>query len=415
MTLSKNNLEDIASIYSTISIDENKLFEDICTTICVSLLSEGYSAADILDYINYASEDELAEYYLNSDITNLSEEIISEEYFIEQFELLSEALPLIPALAAGAKLAGKVLLGKGARAAVAKGASAVGKGLATAAKRALGPGGRKMVGGAVSKLKGAASAAKGSLSKLPGPVKTAGKWALGGAAFEAGSRGAKKLMGDGDKASAKSAPTPKAPTTPKDRSPSISSPRSSTKTPPSPKPAATPAAKPTDGAERRTPTSAELRAAQGARKSALEAGKSREDAEKAAVQAGIDRGTKLMGGPEGPGKIDTGDVQRSLKSAQEKEKKKNQKTTEESYDAFDLVLEYLIDNGHAETVTEAAYIMTEMDTETIQSIIENRGMSYSGGKPGASGDGNRPKGITGGKIYKMPGWDEKSKPQVKGV
>ena len=41
-------------------------------------------------------------------------------------------------------------------------------------------------------------------------------------------------------------------------------------------------------------------------------------------------------------------------------------------------------------------------------------MSYSGGKPGASGDGSRPKGITGGKTYQMPGWSDKdNKKQVK--
>jgi hypothetical protein len=40
------------------------------------------------------------------------------------------------------------------------------------------------------------------------------------------------------------------------------------------------------------------------------------------------------------------------------------------YDAFDLVLEYLIDNGHVETVEEAYYVMMEMDTETIGTIVE---------------------------------------------
>jgi hypothetical protein len=141
----------------------------------------------------------------------------------------------------------------------------------------------------------------------------------------------------------------------------------------------------------------------------------------AGVKAAVERSGNLMGGPEGPGKIDTANVQANLKSAQEKEKKKalsmttSSKPVQESYDAFDIILEYLMGNGHADTITEAAYIMTQMNSETIQSIIENRGMSHSGGKPGASGDGSKPKGITGGKTYQMPGWDEKSKPQVKGV
>jgi hypothetical protein len=40
------------------------------------------------------------------------------------------------------------------------------------------------------------------------------------------------------------------------------------------------------------------------------------------------------------------------------------------YDAFDLVLEYLIDYGHVETVDEALYVMMEMDAEVIQDIVE---------------------------------------------
>jgi len=38
-------------------------------------------------------------------------------------------------------------------------------------------------------------------------------------------------------------------------------------------------------------------------------------------------------------------------------------------DAFDLVLEYLIDNGHVETVDEALYVMMEMEAEVIQDIV----------------------------------------------
>jgi hypothetical protein len=42
----------------------------------------------------------------------------------------------------------------------------------------------------------------------------------------------------------------------------------------------------------------------------------------------------------------------------------------ESYDAFDLVLEYLLSEGHTDTLDEALYVMMEMDPETIQSIYE---------------------------------------------
>ena len=38
-------------------------------------------------------------------------------------------------------------------------------------------------------------------------------------------------------------------------------------------------------------------------------------------------------------------------------------------DAYDLVLEYLFDNGHVDTVDEAHYVMLEMDSETIADIV----------------------------------------------
>ena len=40
------------------------------------------------------------------------------------------------------------------------------------------------------------------------------------------------------------------------------------------------------------------------------------------------------------------------------------------YDAYDLVLEYLLSQGHTDTVEEAHYVMMEMDAETIGTIIE---------------------------------------------
>ena len=40
------------------------------------------------------------------------------------------------------------------------------------------------------------------------------------------------------------------------------------------------------------------------------------------------------------------------------------------YDAYDLVLEYLLSQGHADTLEEANYVMLELDAEMIGSIIE---------------------------------------------
>lgn len=43
---------------------------------------------------------------------------------------------------------------------------------------------------------------------------------------------------------------------------------------------------------------------------------------------------------------------------------------ENQYEPYDIVLDYLFDNGHVDTLDEAHYVMLEMDAETIQSIVE---------------------------------------------
>jgi hypothetical protein len=48
----------------------------------------------------------------------------------------------------------------------------------------------------------------------------------------------------------------------------------------------------------------------------------------------------------------------------------------EQYDAYDVVLEYLFDNGHVDTVDEAHYVMMEMDAEMIANICE--GIDFKG-------------------------------------
>ena len=47
------------------------------------------------------------------------------------------------------------------------------------------------------------------------------------------------------------------------------------------------------------------------------------------------------------------------------------------YDAYDLVLEYLLSQGHTDTVEEAHYVMMEMDAEMIGDIVED-GFNSSG-------------------------------------
>ena len=41
------------------------------------------------------------------------------------------------------------------------------------------------------------------------------------------------------------------------------------------------------------------------------------------------------------------------------------------YEPYELVLEYLLSEGHADTVEEAHYVMMQLDSEYIQRIVEN--------------------------------------------
>lgn len=50
---------------------------------------------------------------------------------------------------------------------------------------------------------------------------------------------------------------------------------------------------------------------------------------------------------------------------------KNILGVKEQYDAYDLVLEYLLSNGHADTLDEAHYVMMQMDGDHILNIIED--------------------------------------------
>ena len=49
------------------------------------------------------------------------------------------------------------------------------------------------------------------------------------------------------------------------------------------------------------------------------------------------------------------------------------------YDAYDLVLEYLLSSEQVATIEEANYVMTEMDAETIQSIVEEQKKNFDEG------------------------------------
>lgn len=57
-------------------------------------------------------------------------------------------------------------------------------------------------------------------------------------------------------------------------------------------------------------------------------------------------------------------------TARMSQRTKNVLGVNEQYDAFDLVLEYLLSQGHVDTLEEALYVMMEMSSETVQEIVE---------------------------------------------
>jgi len=65
-----------------------------------------------------------------------------------------------------------------------------------------------------------------------------------------------------------------------------------------------------------------------------------------------------------------------------KERRKSKRVTSvmdmESYDAFDIVSNYLIDSNQVENMDEALYVMSEMDANTIQGIVEHHQKDANG-------------------------------------
>jgi len=127
--------------------------------------------------------------------------------------------------------------------------------------------------------------------------------------------------------------------------------------------------------ERRAATGAELRAAQKARSSAILDLKTKPEAEKAAVQAGINAAKPTPAPTPTPTPSPTptptpSAPKPSTRQLSAADKRQGIKASYE-YDAYDLVLEYLLSEGHADTVEEANYVMLEMDAEMVQSIIES--------------------------------------------
>ena len=66
---------------------------------------------------------------------------------------------------------------------------------------------------------------------------------------------------------------------------------------------------------------------------------------------------------------------KQLEADQQKQEQQNKKANtalpvKESHEPYEIILEYLMDRGHADTIEEAHYIMLEMDTDAVGAIMQ---------------------------------------------
>ena len=145
--------------------EATELVEYIIATISTSMVYEGYSAEVIIGFIADSPGESIIEKYLSFDESILTESNVWEEYIVEQIDILNEAI--------GSALK---LLGRGVMAA----ANPAARLIKTVTKRAIGPGGRKVVAKAVTKVKDIAKGAEAALPRVAKGALLAGTGVLTG-------------------------------------------------------------------------------------------------------------------------------------------------------------------------------------------------------------------------------------------
>jgi hypothetical protein len=372
-----------------------ELVEDIFYNISYSMASEGYSANGILDFLSKSPEEEIIEKYFDCTI---SEGLVSEEYILEQLEIIDEGI------GSALKILGKGI-GMGAKALVKNTGTALkntGRTISVATQRAIGPGARKAIKGAVAKVKDIAKGAKAALTSPT--AKKIGLGALGvgalGLSAGGGAYYGAKMAGAGNNQGPSpliAKPSEQAPTTPpkapeESKLPSNNSaggsPSGGNGTPSkgtgSPSTTKKPVfTKQTGNPEKDMKTWAAANpklAAAKAERDRTRGTQQSDNPELKDLKSNLPMNSPSVQSPEvsklGKGNQSLADNPDAFKAAtppapkasDKKDDKKSEKN--ESYDAYDLVLEYLFDNGHADTIAEAEYLMTELDESFIQSLVE---------------------------------------------
>jgi len=382
MSKSHYIIEDVHSIYSSIQEEndaQNQAEEvenfatDVYVAVATSMLHEGYSATGVLGFLSTASDEEILEKFGDYNETVISESTISEEYIEEQAQQLDEFV--------GALMRGAGALIKGAKYAKGGPISKLGQGLqgagrATSRIAQQGPKASSVVRSGVSKLRDRATGALSALkSKVGGAVSTL----RGGAsrAVDAVKANAPKVaravatkalplgvgvaagyLGRGSGSPSPSGGTPSG-GTPSGGTPTPSAPAAS------PAPAARPAAPKLNTDQQKVNTeydrlrkSGDMAGAAAYGKKMAQAGASKSDFKMPAATASTpskSEATKAVKKPQGR-------LEKALAGV-----KKGDGIPE----SYDLVLDYLLSEGHAETLEEAHYIMLRLDADHVQEIVES--------------------------------------------
>ena len=427
--ISQDFINDLGSLYENIHVKDQdflneeseyyeeetaELAEDVVLSLALTMFSEGYSAETFVKFLATSTEEVILEKYLTTDITFISEETIYSDFVEEQLELL-EVAGLIKLLGRGAKAAASGIKAgaKATKGAVKKGVTKaaeagvekrVGKQFAKStdpsrtatavekiAKNKATKAGIKVPQGSLNPKQATELIKQARTAKAIQGVKSGAKMALatglgvlGGYLGAGGSK--EKVQTGGRVSSPATSTTPSAPATP--ATPSAPSAPSAPSVPSGGggvAPSAKPSGSTSSGTKPSTPTTKKSDKESGA-ETAMQKWARLHPKLAAKVkpgQSGYEEISKMRTKP-GPNekqdqtpttgsqqaKIDTSSVEADIKKEQDRLKKKAAETAT-TKEAYEIVLEYLIDTEQVDTIEEAHYVMLEMDSETIGSIVED--------------------------------------------
>ena len=300
---------------------EGQIALNVINVIADSMIHRGYTADDVMEYLNTESVESITEMYLNHDETIITESIIKEEFIDAQYEILNEGL--WKGLATGFAKIAKPLV-RGAK-------SLVGKGAGTAKQLTL-PGTSRLAlatSGVKSSVKNAVKPVAGLWSKIPGSVKGGAVGGVVGA----------KLAGGGKKGDTYN----------------IYNYGSS------------------GGSAKSDPEKQLDKAASDVKKSADKKDDGYvQNYNKPSTSVSASKSKGAI--PNAKGFVPKGAVSGSGTKDDPWKSKVTKTYVKNSYDLepFDIVMEHLLSTEQAANADEALYIMSEMDSDAIQAIVDQK-------------------------------------------